>query len=141
MCFVCIDFVFFFKQKTAYEMRISDWSSDVCSSDLSAAFHHLQDRLSNRRPSRHAGGENRTHPAGRPARSCSGPRRSGAARGGHFQGRHRTVADTPDRGAERAGTRRGGRSEERRVGKEGVSTCRTRGSPAHEKKTQKNKRE
>src|SRR3546814_2564529 len=28
---------FFFKQKTAYEMRISDWSSDVCSSDLSVA--------------------------------------------------------------------------------------------------------
>src|SRR3546814_3684546 len=33
---VCISFFcfFFFKQKTAYEMRISDWSSDVCSSDL-----------------------------------------------------------------------------------------------------------
>src|SRR3546814_12062547 len=31
-------FVFFFKQKTAYEMRISDWSSDVCSSDLVAAI-------------------------------------------------------------------------------------------------------
>src|SRR3546814_5489923 len=31
MYFVCF---FFFKQKTAYEMRISDWSSDVCSSDL-----------------------------------------------------------------------------------------------------------
>src|SRR3546814_16031669 len=30
----CCFFVFFFKQKTAYEMRISDWSSDVCSSDL-----------------------------------------------------------------------------------------------------------
>src|SRR3546814_4934090 len=29
--------VFFFKQKTAYEMRISDWSSDVCSSDLRKA--------------------------------------------------------------------------------------------------------
>src|SRR3546814_2333189 len=29
-----IFFIFFFKQKTAYEMRISDWSSDVCSSDL-----------------------------------------------------------------------------------------------------------
>src|SRR3546814_20327538 len=29
-------FFFFFKQKTAYEMRISDWSSDVCSSDLNA---------------------------------------------------------------------------------------------------------
>src|SRR3546814_4435405 len=33
--FVCHFFViFFFKQKTAYELRISDWSSDVCSSDL-----------------------------------------------------------------------------------------------------------
>src|SRR3546814_7185065 len=30
-------FFFFFKQKTAYEMRISDWSSDVCSSDLALA--------------------------------------------------------------------------------------------------------
>src|SRR3546814_5479166 len=29
---------FFFKQKTAYEMRISDWSSDVCSSDLARGF-------------------------------------------------------------------------------------------------------
>src|SRR3546814_12770131 len=29
---------FFFKQKTAYEMRISDWSSDVCSSDLAAVL-------------------------------------------------------------------------------------------------------
>src|SRR3546814_3123408 len=36
----CYDlvFFFFFKQKTAYEMRISDWSSDVCSSDLSCAY-------------------------------------------------------------------------------------------------------
>src|SRR3546814_6930057 len=32
--FVLLFCVFFFKQKTAYEMRISDWSSDVCSSDL-----------------------------------------------------------------------------------------------------------
>src|SRR3546814_10310771 len=32
----CISFFFFFKQKTAYEMRISDWSSDVCASDLKA---------------------------------------------------------------------------------------------------------
>src|SRR3546814_4318776 len=30
----CYFFFFFFKQKTAYDMRISDWSSDVCSSDL-----------------------------------------------------------------------------------------------------------
>src|SRR3546814_4632728 len=33
-------FFFFFKQKTAYEMRISDWSSDVCSSDLIAPPRH-----------------------------------------------------------------------------------------------------
>src|SRR3546814_8851545 len=31
---MCLYVIFFFKQKTAYEMRISDWSSDVCSSDL-----------------------------------------------------------------------------------------------------------
>src|SRR3546814_6227311 len=34
MYFFLVYCVFFFKQKTAYEMRISDWSSDVCSSDL-----------------------------------------------------------------------------------------------------------
>src|SRR3546814_14059276 len=34
---VLIVYIFFFKQKTAYEMRISDWSSDVCSSDLREA--------------------------------------------------------------------------------------------------------
>src|SRR3546814_3429653 len=33
---------FFFKQKTAYEMRISDWSSDVCSSDLSRIQHRRE---------------------------------------------------------------------------------------------------
>src|SRR3546814_941144 len=78
-------FFFFFKQKTAYEMRISDWSSDVCSSDL-ARFLRDQDR--------------------RAARLRPGP-----------QGRNGR-----DEGA-------GGddlRSEERRVGKECVSTCRSR---------------
>src|SRR3546814_18931298 len=44
---MCFSFVVFFKQKTAYEMRISDWSSDVCSSDLlvldlaGGGHHHL----------------------------------------------------------------------------------------------------
>src|SRR3546814_1691673 len=33
--------LFFFKQKTAYEMRISDWSSDVCSSDLLELFEEI----------------------------------------------------------------------------------------------------
>src|SRR3546814_6229063 len=42
---------FFFKQKTAYEMRISDWSSDVCSSDLDR--HAGQVRGSGHAPDRH----------------------------------------------------------------------------------------
>src|SRR3546814_8472893 len=87
--FVCHLF-FFVKQKTAYELRISDWSSDVCSSDLIATDvaargidvndvthvinYSLPDEL-----------ENYTHRSGRTARS-----------------------------------------EERRVGKECVSTCRSR---------------
>src|SRR3546814_3301694 len=41
MCSVCF---FFFKQKTAYEMRISDWSSDVCSSDLRACALQVKTR-------------------------------------------------------------------------------------------------
>src|SRR3546814_1373424 len=36
--------IFFFKQKTAYEMRISDWSSDVCSSDLHLGLFEQADR-------------------------------------------------------------------------------------------------
>src|SRR3546814_7957844 len=36
--------LFFFKQKTAYELRISDWSSDVCSSDLPAPDQHIESR-------------------------------------------------------------------------------------------------
>src|SRR3546814_18098609 len=38
--FIPFFLVFFFKQKTAYEMRISDWSSDVCSSDLYESWNH-----------------------------------------------------------------------------------------------------
>src|SRR3546814_1729294 len=47
---------FFFKQKTAYEMRISDWSSDVCSSDLVEAYQSARSRGAGpaRRPWPHA---------------------------------------------------------------------------------------
>src|SRR3546814_2506797 len=45
MCASLSWFCVFFKQKTAYEMRISDWSSDVCSSDLiKAGFQAMNDR-------------------------------------------------------------------------------------------------
>src|SRR3546814_18228354 len=51
---MCIILFFFFKQKTAYEMRISDWSSDVCSSDLAA---DAGERIA--QAGRHAGAEQR----------------------------------------------------------------------------------
>src|SRR3546814_5860873 len=86
---------FFFKQKTAYEMRISDWSSDVCSSDLLA---RMTDRIA---------------------------------------ALEQEVATLRSRGpapSEEVISRLSGetqRSEERRVGKECVSTCRSRWSPYH----------
>src|SRR3546814_4651859 len=85
-CYLCF---FFFKQKTAYEMRISDWSSDVCSSDLGDAV-----------------------------------------------GAEVVLARRTDRSADSFLKRKSAemfysRSEERRVGKECVSTCRSRWSPYH----------
>src|SRR3546814_8884408 len=53
--FVILSLFFFFKQKTAYEMRISDWSSDVCSSDFLEMDRygidpeHFEDMCSNER--------------------------------------------------------------------------------------------
>src|SRR3546814_10251058 len=47
---------FFFKQKTAYEMRISDWSSDVCSSDLALPCESAGDPTPYTRCSAHAAG-------------------------------------------------------------------------------------
>src|SRR3546814_8648578 len=80
---------FFFKQKTAYEMRISDWSSDVCSSDLVESIGPVSSIV-------------------------------------------KTVSPTENCEPSLAVTRGGpGRSEERRVGKECVSTCRSRWSPYH----------
>src|SRR3546814_15441569 len=92
-------------------MRISDWSSDVCSSDLGQSY---------ARPSHHAcaspcvrrriSGETdwRRRPSGQPRRRASADIHSAV------------------------------RSEERRVGKECVSTCRSRWSPYHSKKNKLN---
>src|SRR3546814_7489680 len=57
LIFVC----FFFKQKTAYEMRISDWSSDVCSSDLIAvrSSTHPVDEGTDEGPCHQPDGDNR----------------------------------------------------------------------------------
>src|SRR3546814_10891022 len=92
ICCLCISVYsfllcfFFFKQKTAYEMRISDWSSDVCSSDLSVPSKETVE-----------------------------------------------MTDTPST-SRRALLGGIARSEERRVGKECVSKCRSRWAPYHKKK-------
>src|SRR3546814_10284096 len=87
---------FFFKQKTAYEMRISDWSSDVCSSDLSVLRGCVLMAWATASSSSELC-ELRSVPFGKYCLS-------------------RPLVF---------------RSEERRVGKECVSTCRSRWSPYH----------
>src|SRR3546814_2016338 len=100
---------FFFKQKTAYEVRISDWSSDVCSSDL---WQSAARRM-------------RYFSAPWACRMCAGPTAprlflswTSDLRWIYTQA---SVRSAPLRD----------RSEERRVGKECVSTCRSRWSPYH----------
>src|SRR3546814_5137704 len=83
---ILVKSVFFFKQKTAYEMRISDWSSDVCSSDLLQLRELMLDS------------DVQAFTKGQAVFERNEP---------------------------------GSRSEERRVGKECVSTCRSRWSPYH----------
>src|SRR3546814_1091149 len=110
MFFLCCDFhvvhdmaslfliFFFFKQKTAYEMRISDWSSDVCSSDLGVITLTLNPYESRQFNSQDI-------EFGNTAKGLEGSLGTGS-------GNWTLVI----------------RSEERRVGKECVSTCRSRWS-------------
>src|SRR3546814_9635558 len=69
---------FFFKQKTAYEMRISDWSSDVCSSDLRC---QRTPRADDRRADSLASIEHDAEPAAFPGQATSDGARLQAARG------------------------------------------------------------
>src|SRR3546814_3671887 len=94
---------FFFKQKTAYDMRISDWSSDVCSSDLFFA--------------------------------------GVAAYFAKYEWSNTELSDLLTELEATSGRELGGwskkwleRSEERRVGKECVRTCRSRWAPCHKQK-------
>src|SRR3546814_8016375 len=100
---ICCCCFFFFKQKTAYEMLISDWSSDVCSSDLVGTWPSFRTL---------AGKYLLSHPDPpirkvRSDKCCAGSAKNSSTRA----------------------SRSGRRSEEGRVGKECVSTCRTRWSP------------
>src|SRR3546814_9969710 len=100
MCF----FFVFFKQKTAYEMRISDWSSDVCSSDLKSRY---------------------THP------KYNEPGLKSVIIGYDRKKLGNDVGRTIHDHSQGESHHRNARSEERRVGKECVSTCRSRWSPYH----------
>src|SRR3546814_2981534 len=97
-------FFFFFKQKTAYEMRISDWSSDVCSSDLGKTPLMTLNKRFEFRVFAILISVLLIIPF---AESAFGKKRSPSTR------------------------QKASRSEERRVGKECVSTCRSRWSPYH----------
>src|SRR3546814_4794872 len=105
---------FFFKQKTAYEMRISDWSSDVCSSDLNAAIGAACVAIIDQ-----PGGPRRYGTNGMLAAILLGSL-TAAVTG--LASSHSLLIwlVVPSL-----------RSEERRVGKECVSTCRSRWSPYH----------
>src|SRR3546814_4067964 len=106
---MCVFFVF--KQNTAYEMRMSDWSSDVCSADLAVAAGILAHRRD----------------ADAVLEGYAAQLQRGEQQTGHAQftvtwalcttSRHLAVSLA--------------RSDERRVGKECVSTCRSRWSPFH----------
>src|SRR3546814_9719225 len=103
--------VLFFKQKTAYEVRISDWSSDVCSSDLAVLSAWLFWKA-----------------------NCDGA--AGAVAAMEAQRLNDPLSNKKRAGEAGSswGCLVGGslkRSEERRVGKECVSTCRSRWSPYH----------
>src|SRR3546814_2969315 len=105
---MALSYFCFFKQKTAYEMRISDWSSDVCSSDL----------VGGRRAFRRQHGGHREDAGDRLdrlLRRLAQGFQPGPALRLHLDGEQ----DVPLAHLQ-------ARSEERRVGKECVSTCRSR---------------
>src|SRR3546814_5995308 len=105
---------FFCKQKTAYEMRISDWSSDVCSSDL-----HWFTQSLHGRAFKDALGDSMFREQYLDAVACL------------IREQERAGLDIVSDGDSRFDLTVGGRSEARRVGKECVSTCRSRWSAYH----------
>src|SRR3546814_7701640 len=104
---------FFFKQKTAYEMRISDWSSDVCSSDLYIAGDGATHSLD-------------LHTEAKAAFLEELDKTILAPRGLRYKAMFTGPTGT---NAVEAALKLARRSEERRVGKECVSTSRSRWSP------------
>src|SRR3546814_11724586 len=105
MTLLYCDYFFFFKLKTSYDVRISDWSSDVCSSDL---------RMAATSPP----------PRQRPIMAVRTARKPGKKTDTAFPPETIALLEAIERKVLR--------SEERSVGKESVSTCRSRWATAHE---------
>src|SRR3546814_18404569 len=112
--------LFCIKQKTAYELRISDWSSDVCSSDLEIVPLQVDSPdpalLSLRHMQRQSASGDQRHRRHHSPRLHQGAVHEGSS----LPACSRTMYS---------------RSEERSVGNECVSTCRSRWSPIHAKTT------
>src|SRR3546814_12331545 len=131
-------YFFFFKQKTAYEMRISDWSSDVCSSDLDGSergygFEPARKTERNRErsvPTHSVAKDRLSIQIGRKIRAYEAGQFLGHV-GPHlvmlFEGRLRCL-DIESRSQPQIIR---SRSEGRRVGKACVSPCRSRRAPVH----------
>src|SRR3546814_18830240 len=151
MCDFVFVFVVFFKQKTAYEMRISDWSSDVCSSDLRVAVQGRQEVVGflARRPCRRVEFRERRvcrrvgiqhgHGGGHGPHCGAG----NAASGIRSKVGHRRCRRVGHPGFPHSPQRADGdiwRSEERSVGKGGVSTVQSRMSAYLSKKKKKQKK-
>src|SRR3546814_3750677 len=154
-----MSFIFFFKQKTAYEMRISDWSSDVCSSDLQELLDQIAVRTMKFDAIETGGaGIARAGPVGldeigdlrgfesarrlerdlAPGRvemiaGRGNRRRCDGERASRLETRMRDAADMPKLEEDGAAFR----MEDRQVGKECVSTCRYGGAAYDYKKKTK----
>src|SRR3546814_12378166 len=141
MCF------FFFKQKTAYEMRISDWSSDVCSSDLSAwrgrarrvfvneyIYQSFVPGVSGRLIYEITSSKILSFIGRQVSRVLPSLRANTFGIGVRFRSHKEWRQLFAEAGFHVLDMRTGRneRSEERRVGKEWFSTCRSRGLPDHE---------
>src|SRR3546814_4775592 len=106
---LCAVVIVFFKQRTAYEMRISDWSSDVCSSDLRLAAAVLRMAVIEAEIMYSALADDQAE------QELKARQHNSAL----FEQKIVSEVDSASR------------SEERRVGKECVSPCRSRWSPYH----------
>src|SRR3546814_5154126 len=134
MRYLYVFFIFIYKQKTAYEMRISDWSSDVCSSDLPRHHPHAEMFVQQVDAAQHAEHRRQREAGIDDADRITAQQEIRAAMTDQRHADGGVGDGGPVPPLRRGGTGHlalleGQRSEERRVGKECGSTGRSRWSP------------